>query len=231
MLDDNEVTSCSPAACGQAACNFRFGYRNSTAVQAARRPARSTRLRILALQGRGRPRADRTGLSARAALDAATADSRKDTNMATPVKHNDTGIERWTPAAEFNRISQELSQLFDDQWSLSAVARQGGFVPLADLEETDDAYLVDVELPGLKKKDVHVETDGRRIAVSGERKEQQRSGLLRRHTRSWGQFRYEVVLPDEVDGDHIEAAMNDGVLQLRVPKLRTGQQRRQIEVK
>ena len=111
------------------------------------------------------------------------------------------------------------------------VATQAGFVPLADLEETDDAYLIDVELPGVKKKDVHVETDGRRITVSGERKEQKRSGLLRRRTRSWGQFRYEVVLPDEVDGEHIEAAMNDGVLQLRVPKVRTGQERRQIEIK
>jgi HSP20 family protein len=151
--------------------------------------------------------------------------------MATPVKQSETGVERWTPADEFNRISQELSQLFDDQWSLSAVGRQDSFIPLADLEETDDAYLIDVELPGLKKKEVHVETDGRRIAVSGERKEQKRSGLLRRHTRSWGQFRYEVVLPDDVDGDNIEATMNDGVLQLWVPKLRTGQQRRQIEVK
>ena len=74
-------------------------------------------------------------------------------------------------------------------------------------------------------------TDGRRITVSGERKEQKRGGLLRRRTRSWGQFRYEVVLPEKVDGDHIEAAMNDGVLALRVPKVRTGQQRRQIEVK
>jgi HSP20 family protein len=151
--------------------------------------------------------------------------------MATPVKHDDTGIARWTPVTEFNRISQELSQLFDDQWSLSAIARQDAFLPQADLEETDDGYLLDVELPGLRKKDVHVETDGRRITVSGERKEQKRGGVLRRHTRSWGQFRYELVPPDEVDGDHIEAAMNDGVLELRIPKLRGGQQRRPIEVK
>jgi HSP20 family protein len=104
--------------------------------------------------------------------------------MATPMKQSETSVGRWTPADEFNRISQELSQLFDDQWSLSAVGRQAGFIPLADLEETDDAYQIDVELPGLKKKEVHVETDGRRIAVSGERKEHKSSGLLRRHTRS-----------------------------------------------
>jgi HSP20 family protein len=151
--------------------------------------------------------------------------------MATPVSQSEAGVERWTPADEFNRISQELSQLFNDQWSLSAVATQDGFIPVADVEETDDAYLVDVELPGLKKRDVPVETDGHRIVVSGERKEHKRTGLLRRHTRSWGQFRYQVVVPDEVDADRIEATMTDGVLRLQVPKLQTGQQRRQIEVK
>ncbi|MEY2415297.1 MAG: hypothetical protein QOH53_631 [Ilumatobacteraceae bacterium] len=124
--------------------------------------------------------------------------------------------------------SHELSA---SSQNVSMVGQASWLRPLVDLEENDDAYLVDVELPGLKKKDVHIETDGRRITVSGERKEQTRGGPLRRHTRSWGQFRYEVVLPDEVDGDRIEAAMNDRVLQLRVPRLRTGQQRRQIEVK
>jgi HSP20 family protein len=46
-----------------------------------------------------------------------------------------------------------------------------------------------------------------------------------------GEFRYEVVLPDEVDDEHIEASLNDGVLHLRVPKRTASRQRRQIEVK
>lgn len=151
--------------------------------------------------------------------------------MAAPTRQNDTAITRWTPAAELDRISQELSRLWDEQWSLSATAGRDGFIPLADLEETDDTYVLDVELPGVKKKDINVETDGRRLVVSGERKDERRSGRLRRRTRSWGEFRYEVILPEEVDEEHVEATMSDGVLHLRAPKHTAGTQRRRIEIK
>jgi HSP20 family protein len=153
------------------------------------------------------------------------------TAMSTPVRRNDTALAPWTPAAEFDRITQQLSQLFDAPWAQLATAGQDTFVPLADVEETDDAYVIDVELPGLKKKDINVEIDGRRIVVSGERKEEKRAGLLRRQTRAWGQFRYELVLPDDVDDENVQATMSDGVLHLRVPKRTVSQQRRQIEVK
>jgi HSP20 family protein len=150
--------------------------------------------------------------------------------MAAPTRQNDTAITRWTPAAELDRISQELSRLWDEQWSLAATAGRDGFIPLADLEETDDSYVLDVELPGVQKKDINVETDGRRLVVSGERKEERRAGRLRRRSRTWGEFRYEVVLPDEVDEEHVEATMNDGVLHLRAPKRTADTQRRRIEV-
>jgi HSP20 family protein len=152
--------------------------------------------------------------------------------MSTPVRRsNDTGMTPWTPSAEFDRITQQLSQLFDGSRTQAPSVGRDTFTPLADVEETDDAYVLDVEVPGVKKKDIRVEIDGRRIVVSGERKEEKRAGLLRRQSRSLGEFRYEVVLPDEVDDEHIEASLNDGVLHLRVPKRTAGQQRRQIEVR
>jgi HSP20 family protein len=105
--------------------------------------------------------------------------------MSTPVRRsNDTGMTPWTPSAEFDRITQQLSQLFDGSWTQAPSVGRDTFTPLADVEETDDAYVLDVEVPGVKKKDIHVEIDGRRIVVSGERKEEKRSGLLRRQSRS-----------------------------------------------
>jgi HSP20 family protein len=151
--------------------------------------------------------------------------------MALPATRTRTDVARWDTASEFDRLTQQLSQLFQDQWpELPSLLGSDGFTPQADLEETDDGYLLEVELPGVKKKDISIDVEGRRIVISGERPEQKRTGWLRRQSRSWGRFRYEVVLPDPVDEDGVEAALHDGVLQVRVPKSSTGQ-RRHVELK
>jgi|FLYL01.1.fsa_nt_gi HSP20 family protein len=123
----------------------------------------------------------------------------------------------WDPFGEFDRLSRQMAE-FVDRWMQSPVWSEAAFVPAADLEETDDAYLVEVELPGVKKEDIDVELEGRRLAVTGERKEKERSGIVRRRTRTVGRFRYEVVFPGEVDDNGVEASFADGVLNIRVPK-------------
>jgi HSP20 family protein len=65
--------------------------------------------------------------------------------------------------------------------------------------------------------------------VTGERKEKERTGILRRRTRRVGQFRYEVLLPGAVDEDGVQAHLEDGVLTLRIPKASTERPHR-IEV-
>ena len=92
------------------------------------------------------------------------------------------------------------------------------FTPPADVEESDDAYLVDIELPGVRKQDLDIEIAGRRLTVRGERKEKERVGILRRRERTVGRFRHEVKLPGKVDEDGIVASLDEGVLTVRVPK-------------
>lgn len=136
---------------------------------------------------------------------------------------------RWQPWGEMSRLSDQLSQLLEGWPALPSLVT-GGFAPLADLEETDDAYLVEVELPGVKRDDVSVELSGRRLVVSGERKERERAGVLRRRTRAVGQFRHEVLLPGEVDAEGVSASLEEGVLTVRVPKADTERPRR-IEIR
>jgi HSP20 family protein len=137
------------------------------------------------------------------------------------------GLARYDPFTELDR----LTQFFNTQWpDLPALVGQGGFTPLADVEETDDAYLIDMDLPDVSREDVDIEVTGRRLVVSGERKDKERTGLLRRQTRTVGRFRYEVTLPDQVDPDGIDASLKDGVLHLRIPKSQGGKRKR-IEVK
>jgi HSP20 family protein len=147
--------------------------------------------------------------------------------MALPVRQNQTLEARRDPIHQFSDLSHQLTRLLDEQWPELTVSDV--FTPLADVEETDDAYLVDVELPGVKKNDLNVEVTDRRVVVSGERREKERVGLLRRRTRTWGRFQFEINLPEPIDEDKIEANLDDGVLSLRIPKA-TSTRRRQIDV-
>ena len=136
--------------------------------------------------------------------------------MALPVRRNPAEAGRWDPFAELNRLNQQLARYLEHWDDLPSLTE--GFTPLADVEETDDAYLVEIELPGVKRDDVSLEVAGRRLTVSGERKERERVGILRRRTRTVGRFHYEVVLPGEIDEDDVSASMDEGVLTVRLPK-------------
>ena len=105
-------------------------------------------------------------------------------------------------------------------------SRIGAFTPLADVEETDDAYVTEIELPGIGSDDLSVEVAGRRLTVSGERKEKERVGILRRRTRTVGRFHYEVLLPGDVDEENVQASLEAGVLTVRIPKPESQRPRR-----
>jgi HSP20 family protein len=119
---------------------------------------------------------------------------------------------------------------FLDFWRGFPSVPSAGFTPPADVEETDDAYVVEIELPGVKKHDLEIEVSGRRLTVRGERKETERVGVLRRQERTVGSFAYEVVLAGDVLEDKVEASLDEGVLTVRLPKPEHEQPRR-IQVK
>lgn len=152
--------------------------------------------------------------------------------MALPVRRRDTAPQpttRWDPFRELEGLQDQLAQLMQQ----GAGDGNGGglpFVPLVDIEETEDAWIVEAELPGVKSEDVNVELRGSELAISGEIKEREREGILRRRTRKTGEFDYHITLPGEADAEHIDARLEDGVLTVRIPK--PDQQRpRRIDVK
>jgi HSP20 family protein len=106
----------------------------------------------------------------------------------------------------------------------------GAWMPLADIEETEDAWIVEADLPDVDRKDVNVEFRDSELLITGEVKEKDRKGVVRRRARKRGQFEYRVTLPGEVNAEQIEANLHDGVLTVRVPKSEAAKPRR-IEVK
>jgi HSP20 family protein len=99
-----------------------------------------------------------------------------------------------------------------------------------DIEETDDAYIVDLELPGVRREDVDVQLRDSQLRITGEIKERERKGLLRRRERRVGQFEHVVTLPGDVDPNSVDASLSGGVLTVRVGKAHKTQPRR-IEVR
>ena len=149
--------------------------------------------------------------------------------MALPVRRKDDSElgrrDAFADIADFGRLN-ELLQRYVDNWRDFPSLFGEGFAPLADVEESDDAFVVEVELAGVKKDDVDIELSGRRLVVTGERKERERVGILRKRTRTVGRFRYEVVLPAELDEDGVTAELDEGVLSVRVPKAASERPRR-----
>lgn len=129
----------------------------------------------------------------------------------------------WDPFREIDDFRERMSRLLEAFGGT-------GWAPLVDIEETDDAYLFEVDLPGVAREDIDIEVDGNELRVSGEVHERERTGVLRHQTRRTGRFEYRSTLPQEVEPERIEASLSDGVLTVRVPKSQRSQPRR-IEIR
>lgn len=89
-----------------------------------------------------------------------------------------------------------------------------------DVQETEQAYEVHADMPGVKKEDIKVAVDGRQVSLSAQAEEsgeREQDGLLwsERHA---GQWQRSFTLPQEVDESQAQARYEDGVLHLTLPK-------------
>jgi HSP20 family protein len=138
-------------------------------------------------------------------------------------------VQRWDPFREFEQLQDEMGRLLEAV-SSPGYSNGGAWIPQADIEETEDAWIVEAELPGVNRKDVNVELREGELVISGEVKERERKGVVRRRARRTGQFEYRVAIPGQTDPEHIEASLHEGVLSVRVPKAEQAKPHR-IEVK
>lgn len=119
-------------------------------------------------------------------------------------------------AAEFDDLFERMNRFLEAAAGTAPAAM--AFSPLADLHETDNAYVVEAELPGLKRDNIDVEISERELRIAGEYREREREGVMRRGTRHTGRFEYRALLPAGVKAEEITATLADGVLTVTVPK-------------
>lgn len=133
---------------------------------------------------------------------------------------------RRDPLQELLDLQERMNRLFDETLNRERLDEpsllHGTWVPLADVVETPDAYVVEVELPGLGRDDVVVQAQGDELVVRGERRPDVagRPESFHRLERRYGPFARSFRFSEEVDSDHVEAEFDDGLLRLSVPKAR-----------
>jgi len=137
--------------------------------------------------------------------------------MAMLVRHREGSPARWEPFRELEQLQEQTLELLENAWS-GRPADGLTWTPPVDIEETEDAWIVEAEIPGVKRQDVNVETRDSELLISGEIKERERTGILRRRTRRVGEFEFRVTLPGGLDPNNVEANVDDGVLTVRIPK-------------
>jgi HSP20 family protein len=155
--------------------------------------------------------------------------------MATPVRRSEQvspqSLQRWEPARELEQLQNQMERWMESVWSPIGAGNGGStWLPVADIEETDDAWIIEAELPSVDRKDIKVELRDDELVITGEIKEKERKGVLRRRARRTGEFEYRVALPGHPKEKGIEANLHEGVLTVRVPKAEQERARR-IDVK
>jgi HSP20 family protein len=133
---------------------------------------------------------------------------------------------RRDPLHELLDLQERMNRLFDETLTRDRLDEpsllHGSWMPLADVVETQEAYLVEVELPGLGREDVVIQAQGDELLVRGERRPDVsgRPESFHRLERRYGPFARGFRFSEEVDPDRIEAEFDDGLLRLTVPKAR-----------
>ncbi len=129
---------------------------------------------------------------------------------------------RFNPLGETLSLRQAMDRLFEDSivnprnWP----GGEGQVSPALDVHETDDAVVVTVSLPGVKPEDVDVTMQGQTLTIRGEFKADEsveRDQYLYQERR-YGTFGRQIQLPLRVQADRAEAAFDNGLLKLTIPK-------------
>jgi len=168
--------------------------------------------------------------------------------MAEPVKlptkpeRVATAPARWAP---FEGLRREIDRLFDDfgggfwrpafaRTAFEGVPSAWATVPAVDVSDTEKAYEIAAELPGIDEKNVEVKVADGILTIRGEKqeeKEEKKKDYYLRE-RNYGSFERSFQIPDAVDTNKIEANFKKGVLTIVLPKKAEAQQTaKKIDVK
>jgi len=123
----------------------------------------------------------------------------------------------YSPFAEFDELWDRMVNRFFAQ-PLTWSDWSHDWTPAVDVEETGEAWIFEVELPGANRDDVQVELSDTELVISGRIDERERAGVVRHRARRSGAFEYRTTLPAGIDADRVDARFDNGLLTVRVSR-------------
>lgn len=136
------------------------------------------------------------------------------------TRYQNPELTDWSSFDRLASFRDEVNRLFDFSWPSRDSGIFGGWSPSLDVHDDKDAFVVSVELPGMKKEDINLTLHDGALTISGERKHEREStdaGRFRSE-RYFGKFQRSVTLPASVDPNKVSASYKDGILTVELAK-------------
>ncbi len=129
-------------------------------------------------------------------------------------------------------FGKRFSDIMDEFFNDAVATRRDTFVPSIDISETEKQFVIDVEVPGVDKKDIELNIENNTLTISGERKFEKKEDNKQYHRveSHYGTFSRTFSLPDNVNTESINATYNNGILSITVDKSEQ-QMKKQIKIK
>lgn len=131
---------------------------------------------------------------------------------------------KWDPFRELEDVSNRLNRIFGRSASRAESSQEmlgmADWAPSVDISETDTAYLIKGEIPGVKKEDVKVTVQDGMLTIQGERKmeKEEKGKKFHRVERSYGSFVRSFRVPDDADENKVKAEFKDGMINVTLAK-------------
>lgn len=139
---------------------------------------------------------------------------------------------KYQPFNDVDVFDRGLSRFFDSLFDAKDKTTEKMIFPKADIVEDKDKYTVHLDAPGLKKDDVKLAVNNKSLTISGERKDEKKVEDKQSVYReiNYGRFERTFTLPEGIESDKIEAKLDNGVLEIVIPKSEK-QKPKEIEIK
>jgi HSP20 family protein len=125
-----------------------------------------------------------------------------------------TTLVKWSPFRELDLMERRMRRLLDDVGFAPAT------LPAVDVIETDDEFVLELEVPGYEEKELKIEAFDHTVKIAGARQEVEEKSdkVFRLHERLEKHFERRFEFPPEVDTKHLKAVFENGVLEVHAPK-------------